>query len=271
MKFSEHDVFLVPSQFPTIREAIAAIVCPTTIMISPGVYAEDLSLSGLPSVVISTTQFQRRGAVLTGAGIADSVLDIENTSVYLSGVEIRSNGRARGIAARKSTVALQECVLAGNRVVAAEATGAAMLCLHSSVRVQKSMIAGNQVEGVKTGSGGGLYLADCQIEIAGSSIQANAAYGSDEAEGGGIYCDRARMRMWKSRVTENGLFAKGCAGAGIYFKDSSAKIGGSVITGNETVDGTGGGILISGDPNQIIINADSMVRRNHPDDVVMQE
>src|ERR1043166_522594 len=157
MKTSTYEVFLVPSQFSSIREAIGAIVCPTTIMISPGVYAEDLSLNGLPNVVISTTQFQRRGVVLTGAGVADSIIKIENTCLYLTGVELCSNGRARAIATRNSTVALQECVLAGNRVVGAKPSGAAMHCLQSSVRVQKSMIAGNQIEGAETGSGGGLY------------------------------------------------------------------------------------------------------------------
>jgi len=267
MSTPDCDVFLVPTQFSSIGEAIAAVVRPTTIMVTPAIYKEDLSLIRLPNVVISTTQFQRRGVILTGAGVADSIIDIENTSVYLSGLEIRSNGCARAIAARESSLALQECVLAGNRIVSDEACGAAMYCVASSVRVQKSMIAGNQIEGVKKGTGGALYLSDCQIEIAGSSIQANAVYGSAEARGGGIYCECGRMRMWRSRVTENALFGKSCAGAGIYFKDSSARIGGSVITGNATVDGKGGGILISGDRAAIAINKDTTIRRNHPDDV----
>ena len=270
MPGQEHDVFLIPSQFSSIREAIAAIVRPTTLMITPGVYEEDLVLAGVRDVVISTTQFLRRGVVLTGAG-SDSVITLDGASVYLTGLEIRSNGGARAIAARESSVALQECVLAGNQTNGIKAQGAAMMCVRSSVRVQKSMIAGNSAEGTESALGGALYLSDCQIEIAGSSIQANAAYSVAKAWGGGIYCEHSRMRMWRSRVTDNALFGKDCAGAGIYFKDSSAQIGGSVITGNGALDGKGGGILISGNSEEVVIRQDSNVRRNYPDDVIIDE
>src|SRR5262249_47053240 len=111
---SDHDVFLVPWQFPSIQQAINAIVRSSTIMVSPGVYAEDLSLVGNPAVVISTTRLGRRGVTFIGVS-ADTVIHIENSSVYLSGIEIRSNGRARAISAIESSIALQECVLVGNR------------------------------------------------------------------------------------------------------------------------------------------------------------
>jgi len=268
----EHDVFLVPSQFSSIQEAICAIVRPSTIMVSPGVYSEDLFLVGTPSVVISTTRFGRRGVTLAGA-TADAVIHIKNTSVYLSGLEIRSNGRARAISAVDSSVALQECVLAGNRVDDAhtEGSGAGMLCIRSSVRVQKSMIAGNNAQASdSSASGGGLHLVDCKVEIAGSSIQANAVYGSVEARGGGIYCERSHLRMWRSRVTDNALYGTKCEGAGIYFKDSSAKLGGSVITGNGIADGRGGGIFASGCAEQVVVHRNTVVRQNHPDDFTIE-
>jgi hypothetical protein len=265
---SEHDVFLVPSQFPSIREAIGAIVRPSTIMVSPGIYHEDLFLVGTPGVVISTTRFGRRGVTLVGE-TADAVVHIENASLYLTGIEIRSNGRARAITAVESSIALQECVIAGNSVNDAhnEGCGAGMLCIRSSVRVQKSMIAGNSAQAASgSASGGGLHLVECQVEIAGSSIQANAVYGSIEARGGGISCERSQMRMWRSRVTENALYGAKCEGAGIYFKDSSAQLGGSVITGNGIADGRGGGIFVSGVSERVLIHRNTVVRQNHPDD-----
>lgn len=233
-------------------------------MINPGVYYEDLVFVSVPDVVISTTQFLRRGVVLVGAG-ADSVIAIEKSSVYLTGVEIRSNGCARAIAARESSVALQECVLAGNRTSEVDARGAAMMCVGSSVRVQKSMIAGNNLAG-EGASGGGLYLSDCKVEIAGSSIQANAINGSAATLGAGIYCERSQMRMWRSRVTDNALLGTNSCGAGIYFKQSTAQLGGSIITGNTCVDGRGGGLFISGDAEQIVVHRNTDIRRNHPDD-----
>ena len=264
----DHDVLLVPSQFSSIREAVRAIHRPSTIMVSPGVYAEDLFLADLPSVVISTTRFGKRGVTLVGATAA-SVIRIEDARVYLNGLEIRSHGRARAISAIDSSIAFQECVLAGNRVHGpnGEGCGAGMWCLRSSVRVQKSMIAGNTAETSTGGaSGGGLHLVDCQVEIAGSSIQANAVYGSAAARGGGIYCEGSQMRMWRSRITDNAVYGPRGQGAGIYFKDSSAQLGGSVITGNGMAEGTGGGIFVSGDPEPVVVHGNTVVRQNHPDD-----
>src|ERR1051326_1443701 len=261
---TEHDVFLVPSQFSSIQQAIAAMARPSTIMFSPGVYVEDLFLAGLPTVVISTTQFGRRGVTLTGS-TSETVVQIENSSVYLSGLEIRSNCRARAIAVADSSIALQQCLIAGNRVN--EGHGAGMLALRSSVRVQKSMIAGNTSEtSGSAASGGGLHLVACKVEIAGSSIQANAAYGSAEARGAGIYCEQSQMRMWRSRVTDNALFGERCEGAGIYFKDSSAQLGGSVITSNGAAEGKGGGIFVSDLSEPVVIHRNTIVRQNHPDD-----
>jgi Right handed beta helix region len=268
-----HDVFLVPSQFPTIQEAVEAVVRPATIMVSPGVYAEDLVVVGKSSVVISSVRFGRRGVMLVGRS-AKSVLEVENASVYLSGIEIRSNGRARGISAIGSSIALQECVIAGNQVAEnhGEPSGAAMWCLKSSVRVQKSTIAGNTANSTAgSANGGGLHLADCKVEIAGSSIQANAVYASDEARGAGVWCENSQVRLWRSRVTDNALFGNRCQGAGIYFKACSAQLGGSVITGNGTSHGSGGGIFVSEHSERVVIHRNTIVRQNHPDDVIVDD
>ncbi len=264
---SDHDVFLVPMQFSSIQEAINAVVRPSTIMIGPGVYYEDLLLSEKPGIVLSTARFGRRGVTLVGSA-AESVIRIENTSVYLSGIEIRSNGRARAISAVGASIAFQECVLAGNK---ASDRGAALLCIQSSVRVQKSMIAGNSVQATdQAASGGALHLIDCKVEIAGSSIQANAIYGLAEARGAGIYCERGQMRMWRSRVTENALYGTTCEGAGIYFQNSAAQLGGSVITGNGTAEGRGGGIFVNGQSERIVVHKNTIVRQNHPDDFITE-
>jgi hypothetical protein len=72
--------------------------------------------------------------------------------------------------------------------------------------------------------------------------------------------------MWRSRVTENALYGERCEGAGIYFKDSSAQLGGSVITGNGAADGRGGGIFVSGPSESVVVHRNTVVRQNHPDD-----
>ena len=149
-------------------------------------------------------------------------------------------------------------------------SGAGMMRIQSSVRIQKSMIAGNTVQACGEAAGGGLHLVDCDVEIAGSSIQANAVYGSVEARGGGIYCERSRVRMWRSRVTDNALYGTKCEGAGIYFRDSSAQLGGSVVTGNGIADGRGGGIFVCGNSERVVVHRNTVVRQNHPDDFTIE-
>jgi len=143
-----------------------------------------------------------------------------------------------------------------------------MNCHDAKVRIQKSMLAGNTVdsESAALNGGGALYLCNCHVEIAGASIQANAVYAMNAARGGGIWADGGRMRMWRSRVTDNALHAPSTHGGGIYFaRSEGAQLGGSVITGNNSV--CGGGIAIGGEASRVVIHANTVVRQNHPDDV----
>ena len=307
-----HDVFFVPEQFPTIQSAVDAAERPTTIMAAPGYYDESVIVTDKEYVVIQSARLTRRGVTLTG-GPGPGIFVVERSTLYLSGIEVRSDGRMRGIWASDSKLSLQDCVVAGNRIslhggaTSADASpapgapsygntfGAGMFCRRSSVRVQKSAIIGNTIGsnidvdcGESSGDlhrgpaaepdqpdaspsearGGGLYFEDCKVEIAGSVIQANAVYCKGSARGGGIWCEGSRMRMWRSRVTDNALRARICEGAGIYFKEPLAcELGGSVITGNGSVEGKGGGVFVEGDFSTVAIHRNTAVRQNHPDDV----
>lgn len=292
-----HDIFFVPQQFPTLQAAVDAVAGPATIMVEPGTYDESVVVRDKTYVVIQSVRMSRRGVTIAG-GTGSSVLAIERSVVHLSGIEVRSNGRMRGIEVGGSTLSLQDCVVAGNRTgmgTSAQGVGAGMACVDSSVRIQKSTIAGNTVDfnpgwvaqpslssrqateapgstaiGAESRDalGGGLHFERCKIEIAGSSVQTNAAYSPTCARGGGIWCAASTMRMWRSRVTDNAMRAPLCEGAGLYLKDAGAcQFGGSVISGNGAADGRGGGVFIAGDAAGISIHRNSVVRQNHPDDV----
>jgi hypothetical protein len=266
---SDHQVLFVPAQFSTIQEAIDAITGPTTIMIEPGHYDESVRVVKIESLVIESTRLSRRGVTLAG-GRGESVVTVSDSTLYLSGIEVRSNARRRGIAVDGSSVSLQQCIVAGNRVGEAseEGFGAGMLCRRSTIRIQKSTVAGNTIDRKTTsGAGGGLYFEDCRVEIAGSSVEVNAVYSGRDARGGGIWCRSSRMRMWRSRVTDNAVRAPVCEGGGIYLDDAiDCQIGGSVITGNGSALGRGGGIFLHGDASKVAIHANTIVRQNHPDD-----
>jgi len=271
---SAHDVFFVPREFRTIQEAVDAVVRPTTIMIEPGLYAERVCVDGVENLVIESTRLSRRGVVLAGSE-GEAALSVLGSVLHLSGIEVRSNARLRGMMVNDSSVSLQECVIAGNRIgdEVREAFGAGMLCRRSMVRIQKSTVAGNTVDSPSSASarGGGLYFEDCRVEIAGSSIQVNAVYARGEARGGGIWGERSRMRMWRSRVTDNAVLAAICEGGGMYLKDSiDCQIGGSVITGNGGATARGGGVFLAGGSAHVAIHGNTVVRQNHPDDRVVE-
>jgi Right handed beta helix region len=273
LSLSDHEVFLVPAQFPTIQDAIDAASRPTTIVVSPGIYSESLRAIAKPYLVIQSSKLGKRGVTIAGQG-GLGVVSIERSTVHFSGIEVRSNGRLRGLLIVDSSVTFQECMVAGNRITdgAVDAFGAGMMCRGSTLRVQKSTVAGNTVDASASAGGGGLYFDDCKVEIAGSSIQANAVYATAEARGGGIWCERSTLRMWRSRVTDNALHAASCDGAGIYFRDAGdAQLGGSVVTGNGSVGGRGGGIFIDGDAARIAIHRNTVVHQNHPDDVFVKK
>jgi len=294
----QHDIFFVPAQFPTIQAAVDAIERATTIVVEPGDYDESVVVAGIGYVVIESVRLSRRGVTVAG-GEGCGVFQVDRSTLHLSGIEVRSNGQLRGIWISDSTVTLQDCIVAGNRTCAGDfpdGFGAGMECRSSTVRIQKTTIAGNTVghcAGTATrargskdpapgtpaaqnpaaevgnhGLGGGLYFENCKVEIAGSTIQANAVYSAVRAAGGGIWFEGGRMRMWRSRVTDNALRAPICEGGGIYLKHPEwIELGGSVITGNGFADGIGGGIFIEGDPGRVAIRGNTSLRQNHPDDL----
>jgi len=266
----DYDVFFVPEDFRTIQAAVDAVARPATIMISPGLYRQHVRVASVHYLVIQSARLSRRGVTLAGEG-GEAVLSVHDSTLHLSGIEIRSNGRARGMMVSGSTLSLQECVIAGNRVGedAQEPFGAGMLCRRSTVKIQKSTVAGNTVEcpSLPLAGGGGLYFDDCKVELAGSSVQLNAVYARHEARGGGIWSERSRMRMWRSRVTDNAVHAAASEGGGIYLRNAmDTQVGGSVITGNGGPLARGGGIFVSGDAASVAIHGNSVVRQNHPDD-----
>jgi hypothetical protein len=267
LSLAGHEVLFVPAQFPTIQDAVDAARGPATLIVDPGIYQARIRVHSKPYLVIQSSRLGRRGVTIACHDI-EAAICIEQSVVHFSGIDVRSDGRSRGLIILDSSVTFQDCVVSGNRVCdqVREPLGAGMLCRRSIVRIQKSTIAGNTIA-APAAAGGGLYFADCKVEIAGSSIQTNAIYAPDQAAGGGIWSERSSMRMWRSRVTDNVLYAESCEGGGIYLNDSDARLGGSVISGNGSINGRGGGIFIDGDAGRIAVHRNTAVRQNHPDDI----
>src|ERR1700736_1952471 len=110
-----HEFLFVPEQFSTIQAAIDATSGPATIMVAPQLYAETVYVIDKPYVVIQSTRLSRRGVTISGND-SSSVIRVERSTLHLSGIEIRSIARCRGLLVTSSYISLQECVVAGNRV-----------------------------------------------------------------------------------------------------------------------------------------------------------
>jgi hypothetical protein len=267
-----HEILFVPQQLSTIQAALDAVSGPTTIVVAPAMYSESFRIIDKPYVVIQSARLSRRGVTLIGNG-GVAVLSVERSTLHLSGIEVRSKARSRGLWAVNSWLSFQECVVAGNYVgeEADEPYGAGMLCRGSRVRIQKSTVTGNVIDRGSppaAAGGGGLFFQDCQVEIAGSTIQANEVYAEGSVRGGGVWCERSTLRLWRSRVTDNALHGASCEGAGLYFNAPlDCQLGGSVITGNGSPRAHGGGIFVQGDPARVHIHRNTVVRQNHPTDI----
>src|SRR5512132_2681007 len=81
-----HEVYRVPEEFPDLQHAIDAVQGPTTILLSPGLYAGSFRIAEKGYVVIQSTRLSLRGVTLS-AESGEAVLDIEHSTVHLSGIE----------------------------------------------------------------------------------------------------------------------------------------------------------------------------------------
>src|SRR5215471_3947960 len=298
------DIFFVPAQFPSIQEAVDAVVGATTIMVEPGYYNESVVVKDKECIVIVSTALSRRGVTIIGndrgvtntvgpgasltgddrgtnnkAGTAVSmtgnagsdvphavrpdavsdVLCIERSTVHLSGLVIRSDGRLRGICARDSSLSLQECVVACNRVSSraysggvgagmagessstvgagkagesSSAVGAGIACWNSSVRIQKTAVIGNVVES----------MAETPVELSEFRVQALACSNSTsnlkagtrtEALGGGLYFHVCRVEIAGCTIQGNAAYSPTAArGGGIWCWNTSMRMWRSRVTDN---------------------------------------
>src|SRR5260370_23424508 len=106
-----HKVLFVPEQFPTIQAAIDATSGPATIMVAPQLYPETVYVIDKPYVVIQSTRLSRRGVTISGND-SSSLIPVARSTLHLSGIEIRSIARCRGLLLTSSYIRLQYCIVA---------------------------------------------------------------------------------------------------------------------------------------------------------------
>jgi len=273
----------VPADHPTISAAIADAQDGDVILVSPGVYPEQIDFSGKNIVIRSITGPET--TILDGQGLHTVVLFVggEGPSARLDGFTVR-NGRgveveyAGGIWCRNSSPTIANCIITGNYGWTAMTGGpggaGGIGSERGSITVEGCVIESNFAGDGIDGAGGiaferaGYYLYGPGVVIRDCVIRFN--HGGDittvgSAGAGGIYCGYAAAVIADCTIAENhggNLPVDGIGGSigigGIDCQSSEVQVlrcrilsnqGGSDLNGDGSQDGGEGGILFKNSPS----------------------
>ncbi len=197
----------VPLDYATIAAALAAASTLDTVLVEPGVYAEDLDL---PSGVHLLGNGPPESVILQGSG-ATSVVSCQGTApgTRLESLTVRGgagtlDSGARlggGIYLQAAHLTLQDVRLVENQAD----LGGGLCADNSTVQWSGGLVADNQAT-----LGGGLFLFQGSHVVSGLSAERNQA-----TDGGALYLSEVTLlSMDGSAFRDNGAGGDGGAGAG---------------------------------------------------------
>lgn len=210
---AETETLQVPSQYDEIQDAIDAAEDGATIVVSPGSYEENISISNKSIKLTSENPADDET-------VASTIIDGKKEDTVI--VLMDSNSEILGFTIRAGSSSNQG----------------------GGVRVKgdsSPIIKGNTIENNQTASpGGGILLLEAnKPRIINNDIRQNRAEG-----GGGVYAISTKMFMKGNQVTGNTAEK---AGGGIWVQECESTIVNNIIEENEA--NAGGGIYISKNAN----------------------
>ncbi|MDM7993123.1 MAG: hypothetical protein QUS11_07390 [Candidatus Fermentibacter sp.] len=214
----------VPSQQPTIQDAIVAASDGDSILVWPGTYHEWIDFIGKDVVLLSLS------------GPADTVIDGspqgDGSDANYSSTVTFENGETRS------------AVIQGFTITGGQGTylygpicGGGILCLESSPTIRGNIITGNELMEFYTGIGerGGIYSYQGAPMIVANVISDNIAQGGAGGEGGGIWCVFGETIIMNNVICSN--LAEG-SGGGINCSGTSGGLAVHIV--NNTIVGNSG-------------------------------
>ena len=261
-------LFEVPSNFPTISDAIAAAFDGVTIQVAPGIYNESIDFEGKGITIIGDPD-DPSSTTIDGLGIIGSIVMAtsgEDATSILSGLRI-SGGvigspiseapdavRAGGaLFIADSSPLIENCLFTQNQSI----HGGAVYCTGSGALFRECVFEGNFA-----GRGAGLALVDCpNVVIRASMIRLNTA----TSDGGGIMASNGTPRIIECVIEEN-LAAQLGGGIAWTSNDEATPL---LIDATQVVSNTslksGGGLSSAGAPASV---GNSVFCDNDPDQIV---
>ena len=251
--FLQATIHLVPDEFSSIQEAINAASASDTIIVSNGIYFENIDFLG-KAIKVTSRYLVDNDSLIIGSTIIDaqefgSVATFssgENQESILQGFTLRNgigndedpdgNGSfytyGGGIYCEGSSPLIRDCIIKNNS--ANEGGGAGIFCYNASPVFQGCTITENQTDDV----GGGFYART------GSSPEFyNCNFFDNTAEfGAGCY-----IRNTSTPILTNVIFNQNTAnnsGGGIAMKDGVNLVANQVIMVNNDAEGLGGGYIL---------------------------
>ena len=262
------ETLLVPSDYSTIQLAINNSLSNDTILVSPGIYQENLvidnieitllSLEGFENTIIdgssggATVQFHNTpeatsingftiqggsgyymGGATYGGGVFGNLSEPSLNNLYIINNSSFAGGGVAFISNSQTSLnpKIFNCVIQDNQA----SEGGGIFCANKNLYVSNTDILFNGMD--PYGSGGGIQALVANLNITDVSIQNNHS-----RFGGGVYIGNSQAVIDNSIISNNVSDSKG---GGIWVgSDSQLGISKTLISENFS-DGFGGGIFIS--------------------------
>ena len=233
------DTYYVPSDFPTIQMGINNMVNNDILLVSPGIYYENIDFWG-KSITVASYFYATQDTSYISQTIIDgsndgsvAVIDnVEDDSAVLSGFTIQngSNQNGGGIHCRLSDTELSYLIVKNNQ---AEGTieddfGGGLYFWNSTCSLDHLLVENNSGD-----KGGGLYSVNTNFEMNEVEYLGNSA----QYTGGGAHIHGGVVNI------SNGSFEDNSAreGGGLYLLCNTSYLEGITFTGNTAIQ-SGGGI-----------------------------
>jgi predicted outer membrane repeat protein len=200
--------------------------------------------------IYNNQSFQGGGVYLNSSNMDANESQIFGNTATVTGA---------GIFATASTVTLTNTTIGGSspNILGPDGNIGVGLYLTGGTiaTLEDSLIANNAFQTTSFTYGGGAYLSDnVELTLIRSRIEGHIAQSTFDGRGAGLYLNNAAVTLNDSQVENN---TAGTVGGGIRLWDTSSLTiqGGSSLSNNHALNGTGGAIAASGTPTIDIIDS----------------